>query len=172
MEAREIMENRDRMGEQEIMEGQEISLLSAILEAFPGKKQDIRTYSPLTLAYIGDAVYDLVIRTVVVERANRPANVLHRHTIKYVSANAQAKIVRALMDGFTEEEQAVYRRGRNSKPHTTAKNASTADYMRATGFEAVLGWLYLTDNMERVLDLVKKGVAVIEGKNDKNSSPK
>ena len=75
MEAREIMENRDRMGEQEIMEGQEISLLSAILEAFPGKKQDIRTYSPLTLAYIGDAVYDLVIRTVVVERANRPANV-------------------------------------------------------------------------------------------------
>lgn len=166
MEAREIMENGDIMG------GQDISLLSAILEAFPGKKQDIRTYSPLTLAYIGDAVYDLIIRTVVVERANRPANELHRHTVKYVSASAQAKIVRALMDDFTEEEQAVYRRGRNSKPHTTAKNASIAEYMQATGFEAVLGWLYLTDKTERVLELVKKGAAFIEGKEDEISSLK
>ena len=152
MEAREIMENGDIMG------GQDISLLSAILEAFPGKKQDIRTYSPLTLAYIGDAVYDLIIRTVVV--------------VKYVSASAQAKIVRALMDDFTEEEQAVYRRGRNSKPHTTAKNASIAEYMQATGFEAVLGWLYLTDKTERVLELVKKGAAFIEGKEDEISSLK
>lgn len=134
------------------------SLLLAIQAAFPARKQDIRAYSPLTLAYIGDAVYDLIIRTVVVEQANRPANALHRITVKYVSATAQSKMVQALMDRLTEEEQAVYRRGRNSKPHTTAKNASTADYLKATGFEAVLGYLYLTDNMPRVLELVREGI--------------
>ncbi len=133
--------------------------LAAVQETFLGKRQDIRGYSPLTLAYIGDAVYDLIIRTVVVEQANRPANALHHITVKYVSAGAQAKIVEALMDRFSEEELAVYRRGKNSKPHTTAKNASVADYMKATGFEAVLGYLYLTDNMERALELVKEGIA-------------
>lgn len=134
------------------------TVLQGILAAFPGKKQDIRTYSPLTLAYIGDAVYDLIIRTVVVERANRPAQELHRSTVKYVSAGAQARIVQALMPSLTEEEQAVYRRGKNAKPHTTAKNASHGDYMRATGFEAVIGYLYLTDDFDRVLELVKRGI--------------
>lgn len=133
-------------------------LLQAIQAAFPAKKQDIRGYSPLTLAYIGDAVYDLIIRTVVVERANRPANALHRITVRYVSATAQSKIVQALMDRLTGEELAVYRRGRNSKPHTTAKNATAADYLKATGFEAVLGYLYLTDNMPRILELVREGI--------------
>lgn len=133
--------------------------LASVQATFPGKQQDIRGYSPLTLAYIGDAVYDLIIRTVVVERANRPANRLHHITVGYVSAGAQAKIVEALMDCLSEEELAVFRRGRNSKPHTTAKNASTADYMKATGFEAVLGYLYLTGRMERALALVKEGIA-------------
>ena len=133
--------------------------LAAVQETFPGKPQDIRGYSPLTLAYIGDAVYDLIIRSVVVERANRPANTLHHITVKYVSAAAQAKIAEALMDCLSEEELAVYRRGRNSKPHTTAKNASVAEYMKATGFEAVLGYLYLNGNMERALKLVKEGIA-------------
>lgn len=137
-----------------------ISLLAAIRETFPGKQQDIRSYSPLTLAYIGDAIYDLIIRTVVVERANRPANDLHRITVRYVSATAQSRIVEALMDRLTEEEQSVYRRGRNSKPHTTAKNATTADYMKATGFEAVLGFLYLNGDMKRALELVKEGIGL------------
>ena len=136
------------------------SFLAAVQAAFPGKQQDIRTYSPLTLAYIGDAVYDLIIRTVVVERANRPANDLHRTTVRYVNANAQSRIVEALMDRLTEEEQSVYRRGKNSKPHTTAKNATTADYLKATGFEAVLGYLYLTGNMQRALELVKEGITL------------
>ena len=107
---------------------------------------------------MGDAVYDLIIRTVVVERANRPANALHHITIKYVSAGAQARIVTALQEQFTEEEQAVYRRGKNAKPHTTAKNASSEDYMKATGFEAVLGWLYLKNDTKRILELVRKGI--------------
>ena len=134
------------------------SLLKDILKTFQGKQKDIRTYSPLTLAYIGDAVYDLIIRTVVVEKANRPASQLHHLTIGYVSATAQSRIVQALEDSFTKEEQAVYRRGKNAKPHTTAKNASGADYMRATGLEAVIGYLYLTDRMDRGLELVEKGI--------------
>jgi ribonuclease-3 family protein len=135
-----------------------VSLQSVIRESFPGRCQDIRMYSPLTLAYVGDAIYDLIIRTMVVERGNRPVNELHRLSIKYVSANAQAQMAQALEGSFTEEEQAVYRRGRNSKPHTTAKNASVQDYLRATGFEAVLGWLYLRDDMKRILELVRNGI--------------
>lgn len=136
----------------------EESLITAILTAFPRKRQDVRSYSPLALAYIGDAIYDLIIRTVVVERANRPANELHHITVGFVSAGAQAKIADVLMESFTEEEQSVFRRGRNSKPHTMAKNASAGDYLKATGFEAVLGYLYLNDRMDRVLELVKQGI--------------
>ena len=143
--------------EESIIFNLEGSLLSDIRAVFPGKKQDVRAYSPLALAYIGDAVYELIIRTVVVEQANRPANELHRITVRYVSAEAQSRIVETLMESFTEEELSVYRRGRNSKPHTMSKNASPADYLKATGFEAVLGYLYLQDKMERVLELVKKG---------------
>ena len=134
------------------------SLQEEIARVFSGKKQDIRTYSPLTLAYVGDAVYDLIIRTAVVGRANRPANDLHHITVKYVSAPAQAKMVQALSGHFSEEEESVYRRGRNAKPHTMAKNASVSDYLKATGFEAVLGYLSLTGRMDRVLFLVKEGI--------------
>lgn len=130
----------------------------SIRKLFPGKRQDIRSYSPLTLAYLGDAVYDLIIRTAVVERANRPANILHHITVEYVSAGAQARIVTALQGHFTEEERTVYQRGKNAKPHTTAKNAAPGDYMKATGFEAVLGWLYLKNDMERILELVREGI--------------
>lgn len=132
-----------------------------IAAVFSKKKRDIRSYSPLALAYIGDAVYDMIIRTAVVEGANRPAGELHRITVKYVSAAAQARIIQALMDSLTEEEQAVYRRGRNAKPHTTAKNASPGDYRKATGFEAVVGYLYLTDRFGRILELVKKGAGLV-----------
>lgn len=138
--------------------GEEWGLLEGILNAFSQNRKDVRSFSPLTLAYIGDAVYDLIIRTMVVERANRPANELHRLTVKYVSASAQSKMAQCLTDSFTEEEQAIYRRGRNSRPHTSAKNASHADYMKATGFEAVVGYLYLTDRLCRALELVRQGV--------------
>ena len=133
-------------------------LVEMIAAAFPGKRQDIRTYSGLTLAYIGDVVYDLIIRTAVVEKGNRPVNDLHRITVKHVSAPAQAKMVQALEGQLTEEEKVIFRRGKNSKPHTVAKNASVSDYLKATGFEAVIGYLYLTDDWERILELVKKGI--------------
>jgi len=156
----EQAQGKEECGDEEERRG---GLSADIRRLFPVKKQDIRMYSPLALAYIGDAVYDLIIRTMAVERANRPANELHRLTVRYVSANAQSRIVQALADSLTEEEQAVFRRGRNAKPHTKAKNASMDDYMKATGFEAVLGYLYLTDNMDRVLELVKMGVTLVEG---------
>ena len=134
------------------------NLLDRIRFFFPGKEQDIRTYSPLTLAYIGDAIYDLVIRTVVVERANRPNGDLHHITVKYVNAGTQARMIEALQDKLTEEEQTVYRRGKNSKPHTMAKNATPADYRKATGFEAVMGYLYLKGETERMLELIRTGI--------------
>jgi len=119
----------------------------------------IRSYSPLALAYIGDAVYELIIRTAVVGRANRPVNDLHRITVRYVNAGTQARMAEALLDSLTQEEQDVYRRGRNAKPHTTAKNASLTDYKKATGLEALFGYLYLGGNKERVLELVREGAA-------------
>lgn len=136
-------------------------ILCGIRQTFPGKWQDARAYSPLTLAFIGDAVYDMIIRTVVVGRANRPANDLHHIAVRYVSAGAQARIVTALSDRLTEEESDVYRRGRNAKPKTKAKNATMEEYLKATGFEAVLGYLYMTGRMDRVLELVREGLAAV-----------
>ena len=132
--------------------------LYEIKEIFDCKEHDIRSFSPLTLAYIGDAVYDLVIRTIVVERGNKAANVLHKTTVKYVNAAAQAAIIQAVLDVMTEEELAVYMRGRNAKSNTMAKNASVEDYRKATGMEALIGYLYLSNRFHRVLELVKLGM--------------
>ena len=134
--------------------------LHEIKEIFDCKEQDIRSFSPLTLAYIGDAVYDLVIRTIVVERGNKAANVLHKTTVKYVNAAAQAAIIQAVLDVMTEEELAVYMRGRNAKSNTMAKNASVEDYRKATGMEALIGYLYLSNRFHRVLELVKLGMEI------------
>ncbi len=135
-----------------------ISLLGQLKEEFDCKEVDIRTYSPLTLAYIGDSIYDVIIRTVVVERGNRSANQLHRTAIRYVNAGTQARMIEALQEFLTEEERIVYRRGRNAKSYSTAKNASVGDYRKATGMEALIGYLYLKDDMDRVIQLVKQGI--------------
>ena len=131
-----------------------ITTLEAIKRRFDCKETDIRTYSPLTLAYIGDAIYDLVIRTVVVERANRSANQLHKTTTRYVNAKTQAQMIEVLEEYLSEEEIAVYHRGRNAKSYTSAKNASIAQYRKATGLEALFGYLYLQEKMDRLLSLV------------------
>lgn len=139
-----------------------LSLLAKIKQTFSVKEVDVRAYSPLTLAYIGDAVYDIIIRTVVVERSNRAANELHKKTSSFVKAQTQAAMAEALWETFSEEEEAVYKRGRNAKSYTTAKNASTADYRKATGLEALIGYLYLQDRTDRVLELVKEGLSRID----------
>lgn len=135
-----------------------INLLDQIRSRFQCRDVDIRTYSPLTMAYIGDAIYDLVIRTVVVERGNRSANDLHRKTIQYVKAGAQAEMIEALADVLTEEETGIYRWGRNAKFYTKAKNASVGEYRRATGMEALMGYLYMTGRTERMLELIQEGI--------------
>lgn len=138
--------------------GESLELLEQIKEAFQCGKVDVRAYSPLTLAYIGDAVYELVIRTVIVERANRAANELHKRAVKYVQAGVQAVMIEALLEELTPDEEAVYKRGRNAKTHTSAKNASIQDYRKATGFEALMGFLYLTGQTDRMLYLIRTGI--------------
>ena len=135
-----------------------VSLLSQIHQAFGESEVDLRTYSPLTFAYIGDAIFEMVIRTLIVERGQRAANTLHKHTTKIVCAGTQAAIVEAIMDDLTEEEQDIYRRGKNTKLHSSAKNASLSDYRKATGFEAVCGYLYLSGNTKRVVKLIELGI--------------
>lgn len=144
--------------EESIREDINLSFLDNIKELFGLSGQDIRTYSPLTLAYIGDAVYDLVVRSMVVLKANKSANDLHKTTVEFVKAKAQASIIEMLMDELNEDEKSYYRRGKNSKPYSTAKNASISDYHKATGFEALMGYLYLTGQTERMLYLMKKGI--------------
>ncbi len=133
-------------------------MLDLILKSFDRKEQDIRTYSPLTLAYLGDSVYELVIRTLVVEEANRAVRELNKRTVRYVNAASQARMAAALKGMFTEEEADVYKRGRNAKPATTAKNATLSDYHKATGFEALIGYLYLTGRQERMMELIRQGM--------------
>ena len=128
---------------------------SYIREIFEVPDVDIRTYSPLTLAYIGDGVFDLVIRSVVVGKGNTRANQLHQRTSQIVKAHTQAEIIEFLQDQLTEEEADVYRRGRNAKSPTMAKNATMADYRKATGLEALVGYLYLTDRFERLVELIR-----------------
>ena len=138
------------------------NMLSQIRAAFGGGGVDIRTYSPLTFAYIGDAVYEIIMRTIVVDTGQRAVEELHRHTIKLVCAQTQAAMAEALYDDFmTEEEQAIYRRGKNAKINSPAKNASLADYKKATGLEAVCGYLFLGGRSERAIELVKKGIELL-----------
>ena len=132
--------------------------LSYLKELFALGNTDIKTYSPLTLAYIGDAVYEIVIRTILVEKGNAQVNKLHQRASKLVKASAQYEIIEKLKEDLTEEELAVYKRGRNAKSYTMAKNATMSDYRRATGFEALMGYLYLTEQWERMLQLIKKGI--------------
>ena len=139
----------------------EASLNEYLNGKFNIEPKDIRTYSPLTLAYIGDAIYDVVIRSILVNKGNTPVNKLHQRASQVVKATTQATMVLALMDELTDEERDWYRRGRNSKPHTKAKNASTMDYLEATGFEAVMGYLYLTGNMDRICELVNRGIDLL-----------
>ena len=132
--------------------------VSYMNELFQMEEVDIREYSPLTLAYIGDCIYDLVIKSLVINAGNKQVNKLHQETSRLVQASAQSLMMRTMQEHLTEEEHAVYKRGRNAKSVSPAKNQSITDYRRATGFEALLGYLYLKKDYKRLLDLVKIGL--------------
>jgi ribonuclease-3 family protein len=131
------------------------SLLGQIHKEFGSGGVDLKTYSPLTLAYIGDAVFEIIIRTLIVEKGQRAANTLHKHTTKIVCAQTQAQMIEAVYDDLSDEEQDIYRRGKNTKIHSSAKNASLSDYRKATGFEALCGYLFLKNDTARITYLVR-----------------
>lgn len=132
--------------------------LEKLKELFELEDRDLRSYSPLTLAYIGDGVYELIVRTILVKKGNRPVNQLHRQASSLVKAAAQSAMMEKLEPLLTEEERSVYRRGRNAHSPTMAKHASMGDYRRATGFEALMGYLYLKEDFLRITELVRAGI--------------
>lgn len=134
------------------------NLMSGIREEFALEDVDIRTYSPLVLAYIGDGIYELVIRSLLVGHGNAHAAKLHKKASGLVNAGAQSAMLGRIKEQLTEEELHVFRRGRNANSPTMAKHASMSDYRRATGFEALMGYLYLEGRMGRLLELVKLGL--------------
>ena len=139
-----------------------INLKEVFMKEFGLEEQDLRTYSPLTLAYIGDAIFELVVRTVLVERKNMQPEKLHKAATKIVKAETQSLMIEGLKEELTEEELAVFKRGRNAKAVTRAKNASMSDYRRATGFEALMGYVYLKGDIERMIRLISMGVEKAE----------
>ncbi|MBR4758943.1 MAG: ribonuclease III [Lachnospiraceae bacterium] len=130
-----------------------------IREAFDLPQQDVKSYSPLTLAFLGDNVYDLVVRTVLLQQANRAVNTLNKKKSAVACAEFQAKMADRIMPLLSEEEISVYRRGRNAKSYTTPKHAKIGDYRKATGLEALMGYLYLQGNFERALQLMEIGLS-------------
>lgn len=137
---------------------------SYMRELFEMEEVDINTYSPLTLAYIGDCVFDLIIKNLVISHGNKQVSKLHKETSSLVQASAQSLMMRKIQEQLTGEETSVYKRGRNAKSITPAKNQSITDYRRATGFEALLGYLYLQKEWKRMLDLVKIGLDSLDVK--------
>ena len=133
------------------------------MEGMGIEKQDICSYSPLTLAYIGDGVYELVVRSMIVTEANAPVNKLHKRSSELVKAETQAKMALYFRDNdlLSEEELRVLKRGRNAQSYTKAKNASVSDYRWATGFEALIGYLYLSDKNDRMLEIIAMGLKII-----------
>lgn len=135
-----------------------------VREIFGITAPDLRQVPVLTLAYVGDSAYDLILRTYFAETTTLHGKPLHDLVQKYVTAKSQAKAADGLQTELTEEEQSVYRRGRNARPETVTKHASAAEYYKATGLEALIGYLYLSGRTERAAELVRKGMEHAEAK--------
>lgn len=125
---------------------------------------DARQLNPLVLAYIGDSVYDLFIRTYLISN-NRNMNVNHINikAVSFVKAHSQSSLIRELFEQLTDEEILIYKRGRNAKSGTTPKNADVVEYRAATGFEALLGYLYLKEDNNRLNFILNKVIEIREG---------
>lgn len=123
---------------------------------FIDKDINPKQLSPLNLAFIGDCVYEMLVRESLVVEANRPVNDLHKESVKFVSAKAQTQAYEKIKDILTEEETAVYKRGRNAKVGHSPKSATEGEYHCATGIEALFGFLYLSDRTDRIKELFSK----------------
>ena len=125
------------------------------------KELDIREYNIKTLAYMGDAIYELYVREYLVKNSREIASKLHRKAIKYVSAKAQEYIMNNIYEYLNLEEKEIYKRGRNASANTVPKNTDVVVYKKATGFEAVIGYLYLTNQKRRLGDIIRKSIRII-----------
>lgn len=144
-------------------------LLDHLNRAFELKEFKPHTYSPLALAYIGDSIFDLVIRTLIMNKGSKAVGKMHKEASSYVNANTQARMYQTIMPHLSEEEMAVMKRGRNAKSGRLPKNADLTTYKHATGFEALLGHLYISGSMDRVVELISIGLMEEElGKKDVN----
>lgn len=126
-------------------------------------QQEIQMMSPLALAYLGDAVYELFVRTYIVSTSKLNVNKLNKMSVNFVKAESQAKIAKFIEAELSEEELRVLKRGRNQKSGSVAKNATIGDYRLATGLEALVGWLYLKEEYIRLNTLMNMGIRHIEG---------
>ncbi|WP_101773869.1 Mini-ribonuclease 3 [Peptostreptococcus faecalis] len=125
--------------------------------------RELARMSPLSLAYLGDAIYESYIREYLIKNSIfLKINDLHRSAIKYVSASSQSKAIKGIEPILTEEEENIFKRGRNHKKNTGSKNASIIDYRHSTGFEALIGYLYLKEDINRLEYIIKKSIDVIE----------
>ena len=146
--------------------------LGQIMEHCPLTPQEVRSYSALSFAYIGDSVYDLIIRTMITSKGNNRPNKYHQQVIRYVNAAAQTKMMERIKPLLNEEEKNMFRRGRNAKSISCAKNQSHHDYRIATGFETLIGYLYMTGQMERIMELVEAGLGEAPQHIDKTDDSK
>lgn len=137
-------------------------MLDKINNEFNLNMVDIRTYSPLSLAFIGDSVFATVVKTVIIERGNCSGNKLHQYSAHIVKAESQAVMFDYWQDILSEEELSVMRRGYNAKSVNTAKHASVKDYHKATGVEALCGYLFLKGEEERIMELIHLGINRID----------
>lgn len=118
-------------------------------------EEEINQLSPLTWAYVGDCIYELYIRTNLVNKTKLKPNKMHIETVKFVKAKSQAELLNKIMDKLTEEEQYIVKRGRNVQNHHLPKNCDVTDYMYATAFEALIGYLYLTKKHSRIKEILE-----------------
>ena len=140
-----------------------------MFEQLDGKiytKAERLNMKPLALAFVGDCVYELYIRNFLITEKYRDVNELHRKSVFYVKAKAQAYILHTLEEELTEDEQNFVRRGRNAHPHTVPKNANVIDYRYATAYEALIGYLYLSGNSERLRYILEKSVKIGRMRNE------
>lgn len=128
------------------------------------KKVDVGSYHPLVLAYMGDAVYEVHVRDMLIQKRKVSVHKLHVESILYVKASAQASVLRDIIDDLTEEELNIVRRGRNAKSGTIPKNAKVSDYKYATAFEALIGYLYLSKMHERLDFIIEKAILSVDKK--------
>ena len=136
------------------------NFIKNIMKATGADKLDIKEISPSVLAYVGDAVYEMYIRTYMVSHGGNNPHKLHRKSVGFVKAKAQSEILLAIYEELSEEEMDIARRGRNAKSGKIPKNADVSDYRHATGFEALIGYLYLTGKTTRLEDILKMCITV------------